>query len=108
MALRCLLRRSRSRHDAVVVLQAIITKEGHVKDLHVVSGPKLFQQASLDAVRQWVYRPYLLNGEPVEVETTINVVLTPWEVHLSFENRDRSIDARQFNHQSAAVIMTAP
>jgi TonB family protein len=60
----------------VVVLQAIISKEGHIRDLHVVSGPKLFQQSALDAVRQWEYRPYLLNGKPVEVMTTINVVYT--------------------------------
>ena len=39
----------------------------------MVSGPALLQQAALDAVRQWRYRPYLLNGEPVEVETTVNV-----------------------------------
>jgi TonB family protein len=62
--------------SGTVVLQAVIDKEGHLRDLKVVSGPKLFQQTSLDAVRQWVYRPYLLNGEPVEVETTINVVYT--------------------------------
>jgi protein TonB len=58
----------------VVVLKAIINKEGHIRDLHVVKGPKILQDAALDAVRQWEYRPYLLNGEPVEVMTTINVV----------------------------------
>ena len=46
----------------VVVLKAIISTEGQIRDLHVVSGPKLFQQSALDAVRQWEYRPYLLNG----------------------------------------------
>jgi len=40
----------------------------------VASGHQLLQQAALDAVRNWHYRPYLLNGEPVEVETTVNVV----------------------------------
>ena len=65
-----------SRTQGTVVLRAIISKEGHIRDLHVVSGPKLFQQSALDAVRQWEYRPYLLNGAPVEVETTINVVYT--------------------------------
>jgi protein TonB len=45
-----------------------------MRDLHVVKGPKILQDAALDAVRQWEYRPYLLNGEPVEVMTTINVV----------------------------------
>jgi protein TonB len=38
-----------------------------------VSGPPVLQQAAIDAVRQWRYKPYLLNGEPVEVETTIEV-----------------------------------
>jgi periplasmic protein TonB len=40
----------------------------------VVSGPTLLQRAAVDAVTSWLYRPYLLNGEPVEVETTVNVV----------------------------------
>jgi protein TonB len=62
------------RVSGVVTLQATITKDGHMRDLHVVSGPNLLQQAALDAVRQWLYRPYLLNGEPVEVRTTVNVV----------------------------------
>ena len=39
-----------------------------------MNGPVLLQQAALDAVQKWLYRPYLLNGQPVEVETTVNVV----------------------------------
>jgi protein TonB len=39
----------------------------------VVSGPALLRQAALDAVKQWLYRPYLLNGQPVEVETAVSV-----------------------------------
>ena len=42
----------------------------------VLTGPSLLQQAALDAVRSWRYKPYLLNGEPVEVGTTINVVFS--------------------------------
>jgi protein TonB len=60
--------------QGTVILQAKISKAGHIEDLHVISGPAEFQQASLDAVKKWVYRPYLLNGEPVEVMTTINVI----------------------------------
>ncbi len=56
-----------------VELQATISRNGTIENLRVVSGPAMLQQAALDAVRQWRYRPYLLNGEPVEVETTINV-----------------------------------
>lgn len=57
-----------------VVLNAVIGVDGHVENLKVVSGPKELQQSSLDAVRQWVYNPYLLNGNPVEVTTNINVI----------------------------------
>lgn len=57
-----------------VVLGAIIGVDGHVEKLNVVSGPKELQQSSLDAVRQWVYKPYLLNGNPVDVRTTVNVI----------------------------------
>ncbi|HUD56223.1 MAG TPA: energy transducer TonB [Terracidiphilus sp.] len=57
-----------------VVLQATISKNGTIENLRVVSGPMLLQQAAMDAVKTWRYRPYLLNGEPVEVETTVNVV----------------------------------
>ena len=56
-----------------VELQATISRTGTIENLHVASGPSLLLQAAIDAVRQWRYRPYLLNGEPVEVETTINV-----------------------------------
>jgi TonB family protein len=59
-----------------VVLHAIINKDGHIANLHVISGPPELQQASLDAVKHWIYRPYLLNGEPVEVMTSINVNFT--------------------------------
>ncbi|MFZ0336694.1 MAG: energy transducer TonB [Terracidiphilus sp.] len=56
-----------------VELQATISRDGTIEHLRVVDGPVLLQAAALEAVRQWRYRPYLLNGEPVEVETTINV-----------------------------------
>jgi protein TonB len=57
-----------------VVLQATISKNGTIENLRVMSGPVLLQQAAMDAVKTWRYRPYLLNGEPVKVETTVNVV----------------------------------
>ena len=62
--------------QGTVVLQATISKSGTIENLRVMSGPAMLQQAALDAVRTWRYRPYLLNGEPVEVETTVNVVFT--------------------------------
>jgi TonB family protein len=60
-----------------VVLHATISTKGVVEALYVISGPAPLQQATLDAVRQWTYRPYLLNNRPVEVETTINIVVPP-------------------------------
>jgi protein TonB len=60
--------------QGTVVLQATISKSGTIENLRVASGHALLQQAALDAVRNWHYRPYLLNGDPVEVETTVNVV----------------------------------
>ena len=65
-----------ARVQGTVVLQATISKTGRLKNLQVVSGPAMLQQAALDAVRQWRYKPYLLNNEPVEVETTVNVIFT--------------------------------
>jgi TonB family protein len=59
-----------------VVLDAIIARDGTIADLRVVSGPALLQQSALDAVKEWRYKPYLLNGETVAVDTTINVVYT--------------------------------
>lgn len=57
-----------------VVLEAGIGTNGLIKDLKIVSGPDLLQQAALDAVKSWRYRPYMLNGQPVEVRTTINLI----------------------------------
>jgi protein TonB len=63
-----------ARAEGTVVLEATISKSGSIENLRVVSGPAMLRQAALDAVSQWRYRPYLLNGEPVAVETTVNVV----------------------------------
>jgi len=65
-----------ARVSGTVVLQAIISKTGTIENLRVVTGPAMLQQSAMDAVKTWRYRPYLLNGDPVEVETTVNVVFT--------------------------------
>jgi protein TonB len=57
----------------VVLLKAVINGDGEIKELQVVSGHPILVPAAMDAVKQWRYRPYLLNGEPVEVETNITV-----------------------------------
>jgi TonB family protein len=63
-----------ARVAGTVELEATISKTGTIKDLHVVSGPFMLRQAAVDAVRTWRYKPYELNNEPAEVETSINVV----------------------------------
>jgi TonB family protein len=59
-----------------VVLRAIIGKDGRVIHLQAISGDPSLQQSALDAVKDWVYRPYLLNGEPIEVDTNITCDFT--------------------------------
>lgn len=65
-----------TRISGTVRLHAIITKDGTIRELEVLSGHPLLQQAALDAVRQWRYQPTLLNGEAVEVDTTIDVIFS--------------------------------
>ena len=65
-----------ARVQGTVKFEAKISKEGSIEDLHLVSGPPLLVQAAMDAVKQWQYKPTLLNGEPVEVITTIDVNFT--------------------------------
>lgn len=62
--------------SGTVLLHAVIGKDGTVQDLQYVSGPPLLMRSAMDAVRQWRYKPTLLNGEPVDVDTTISVVFT--------------------------------
>lgn len=62
--------------SGTVRLQAVIALDGHIQDLQLLSGHALLVRAALDAVRQWVYQPTLLNGAPVEVLTTIDVIFT--------------------------------
>jgi TonB family protein len=64
----------KAKIQGTVVLSAVISKVGNVENLQVLSGPDELQQSSIDAVRQWTYKPYLLNGDPIEVKTTVNVV----------------------------------
>jgi TonB family protein len=59
--------------QGAVVLHAIIGTDGTVQELTVISGPPELQASAIEAVKQWVYKPYLLNGDPKEVETTITV-----------------------------------
>jgi protein TonB len=65
-----------TRISGTVRLHAIIGKDGSVQQLTLESGHPLLVQAALDAVRRWRYKPTLLNGEPVEVDTTIDVIFS--------------------------------
>jgi protein TonB len=65
-----------SRSEGTVKLQAIISREGKIENLHALSGPALLVAPAMEAVQTWRYRPLLLNGEPVEVNTEIDVVFT--------------------------------
>ena len=65
-----------ARIQGSVTLRAIISRDGRIENLQVINGHPLLVQSAIDAVRQWRYRPYMLNGEPVEVETQITVNFT--------------------------------
>jgi len=64
------------RVSGTVHLLGIIAKDGTIQRLQVLSGHPLLRQAALDAVSQWIYRPTILNGQPVEVEAPIDVIFT--------------------------------
>jgi protein TonB len=66
----------RARIEGTVVLMALIDKDGTVKDVRVESGLPLLAQAAIDAVKQWRYKPYLMDGEPVEVDSRITINFT--------------------------------
>jgi len=65
-----------ARIQGTVKLEAVISKDGTIENLTVVSGHPLLIQSALDAVRRWRYQPTMLNGVPVEVVTTVDVNFT--------------------------------
>ncbi len=64
----------KAKIQGTVVLSVIVGADGMVENIRVLSGPSELQQSSIDAVRQWTYKPYLLNGDPIEVKTTVNII----------------------------------
>ena len=66
----------RARIQGKVVMSAVISKAGDVSDVEVLEGPIELVVSAVNAVREWKYRPYMLNNEPVEVLTTITVIYT--------------------------------
>src|SRR5947209_4952132 len=65
-----------ARIQGQVLLQAEISKDGTIQNLRLISGHPMLTSAAIEAVKQWRYKPYILNGEPVEVETQITVNFT--------------------------------
>jgi protein TonB len=65
-----------ARIQGTVLLQAVISKDGSIEGLKVLSGHPMLVPAAIDAVKQWRYKPYILNGEPVEVDTQVTVNFT--------------------------------
>jgi protein TonB len=65
-----------ARIQGNVVLQAVISKQGTIENLQVISGHPMLVPAALEAVKQWRYKPYLLNGDAVEVETQVTVIFS--------------------------------
>jgi periplasmic protein TonB len=65
-----------ARIQGSVLLQAEISKDGSIENLHLISGHPMLAPAAIEAVKQWKYRPYILNGEPVEVDTQITVIFS--------------------------------
>ncbi|MGA7218135.1 MAG: TonB family protein [Candidatus Sulfotelmatobacter sp.] len=65
-----------ARIQGTVILRAVISKDGSIENLTLVSGHPMLAPAAIEAVRQWKYKPYLLNGEPVEVDTEVQVNFT--------------------------------
>ena len=66
----------KARVQGTVTLNAMIGKDGSVENLKAISGPSALQGSALDAVKDWKYQPFLLNGNPVAVETQIKVMYT--------------------------------
>jgi TonB family protein len=64
---------SLTRTQGNVVMEAVISKDGTVEQLHVIKGHRLLRGAAKNAVRNWRYRPYTVDGVPVEVATTVSV-----------------------------------
>jgi len=65
-----------ARVQGIVVLRAVISRDGKIENLQIINGHPLLVKSAMDAVRQWRYRPYYLNNEPVEVETQVTVNFT--------------------------------
>jgi protein TonB len=67
----------KARVSGTVILEATLTEQGAVENIKVISGHPLLVQAAIDCVKQWVYEPTYLNGQPVSVVLTAKVLFRP-------------------------------
>ncbi|HTZ72747.1 MAG TPA: energy transducer TonB [Candidatus Aquilonibacter sp.] len=92
--------------SGTVTLRVVVGTDGNVKDVQAVSGPPLFLQPSADALRQWQYKPVLLDGSAVEAETTVSVVFTlqgsPYSLSPKVEIYNPNPPAQAPNDQSSS------
>jgi periplasmic protein TonB len=65
-----------ARISCTIVLRITISKTGYVENARVISGPAMAQQAALDSVRHWEYKPYIVNGKPVEFSTRVSIAMS--------------------------------
>ncbi len=63
-----------THREGRVELRAIIGTDGRIRSLQIVAGDPLFEQSAVEAVQQWRYKPTILNGQPVEIDTSIMVI----------------------------------
>lgn len=107
-----------TRMEGVVLLNALIGVDGHIQHLEVRSGPVVFHTAALDAVKRWVYEPFLLNGEASPVATTISIrfsrdtqpqVLASGETQREQLSANHNLPAPEPNRPriSSAVLMAS-
>jgi TonB family protein len=97
--------------QGAVVMEAVISEDGTVKDVKATDGPLMLRSSALAAVKQWRYKPYLLNGAPTEVETTIKVNFTfsgdgiaAWEHHTDRELYDSALAQSRAGFYAAARL----
>jgi protein TonB len=82
------------RLEGTVVVRAVIDQSGEVSEVNALSGPPLLESAAVDAVKQWQYKPFAVNGQPVDVETTIEVVFALDRSQSSGRGKTRASDQR--------------
>ncbi|MGH9866337.1 MAG: TonB family protein, partial [Candidatus Acidiferrales bacterium] len=95
--------------QGIVILHVVIGKDGDVKDIQFVSGPPLLMRAALNAVRQWVYKPTLLNGQAVEVDTTVSVYFAmDGDRPAGHDKIDQSISSDIYRNGTAKFSLIIP